>query len=159
MLEQLLGYLKNWFRVRDDVDGIHSGTYEVKGGKIVLPFIRNGQYFRVCNSVLNDGLYKMSDDGDLLDGDGKPCTLRDETFSGSVWALKIPKSVVDLSAEIATWAEQNGAVLNSPYSSESFGGYSYSKAVGVGSSSNDFVGNLPPEFANRLNQHKRIREI
>ena len=53
----------------------------------------------------------------------------DETFNGTIWALAIPPAVVDLADEISKWQEKNGEASVSPYSSESFGGYSYSKAT------------------------------
>lgn len=115
MLEQVLMNIRNWFPVKG---GIHSGTFNIKGGGITLPFLADGQYFRICGSVFNDGLHQYN----VLD-------LIDETFTGTIWALAIPKAVIDLSKEIEKWQEKNGEAVASPYSSESFGGYSYSKAT------------------------------
>ena len=39
------------------------------------------------------------------------------------------KAVIDLADEIQKWQEKNGEASVSPYQSESFGGYSYSKAT------------------------------
>lgn len=115
MLEQVLMNIRNWFTVEG---GIHSGTFSIKGGGITLPFLADGQYFRICGSVFNDGLHKY------------PATnLVDEKFSGAIWALAIPPAVVDLADEIQKWQGKNGEVASSPFSSESFGGYSYSKAT------------------------------
>ena len=115
MLEQVLMHLKNWFLVPG---GIHEGTYTIEDGGIALPFLANGQYFRICGSVFNDGLhqYPASD-------------LKAETFDGTVWALAVPQAVIDLAAEIEAWQKKNGDASVSPYQSESFGGYSYSKAT------------------------------
>ena len=115
MLEQVLMHLKNWFLVPG---GIHEGTYTIEDGGIALPFLANGQYFRICGSVFNDGLhqYPASD-------------LKAETFDGSVWALAVPKAVIDLTSEIEAWQTKNGDASVSPYQSESFGGYQYSKAT------------------------------
>ena len=115
MLEQVLMHLKNWFLVPG---GIHEGTYTIEDGGITLPFLANGQYFRICGSVFNDGLhqYPASD-------------LKAETFEGTVWALAVPQSVIDLASEIEAWKTKNGDASVSPYQSESFGGYSYSKAT------------------------------
>ena len=115
MLEQVLMHLKNWFLVPG---GIHEGTYTIEDGGITLPFLANGQYFRICGSVFNDGLhqYPASD-------------LKAETFDGSVWSLAVPQAVIELSAEIEAWQKKNGDASVSPYQSESFGGYSYSKAT------------------------------
>ena len=115
MLEQVLMHLKNWFLVPG---GIHEGTYTIEDGGITLPFLANGQYFRICGSVFNDGLHQYPA-GDL----------KTETFDGTVWALAVPQAVIDLAAEIEAWQKKNGDASVSPYQSESFGGYSYSKAT------------------------------
>ena len=115
MLEQVLMNIRNWFPVKG---GIYYGTFTIKDGGITLPFLADGQYFRICGSVFNDGLHQYN----VLD-------LVDETFTGTIWALAIPKAVIDLSKEIEKWQEKNGESASSPYSSESFGGYSYSKAT------------------------------
>ena len=115
MLEQVLMNIRNWFTVDG---GIYSGTFTIKDGGIALPFLANGQYFRICGSVFNDGLHQYN----VLD-------LTDETFNGTIWALAIPKAVIELADEIQNWQEKNGEASVSPYQSESFGGYSYSKAT------------------------------
>ena len=115
MLEQVLMNIRNWFTVEG---GIHSGTFSIKDGGITLPFLADGQYFRICGSVFNDGLHKYP-----------AADLADEKFSGAIWALAIPPAVVDLADEIQKWQEKNGEASVSPYQSESFGGYSYSKAT------------------------------
>ena len=115
MLEQVLMKISNWFPVKG---GIYSGTFTIKDGGITLPFLADGQYFRICGSVFNDGLHQYN----VLD-------LIDETFNGTIWALAIPKAVIELADEIQKWQEKNGEASVSPYQSESFGGYSYSKAT------------------------------
>jgi len=115
MLEDVLRYLKNWFLVPD---GVHYGSFTVENGGIVLPFLQEGQYFRVCGSVFNDGLYQYPATG-----------MQPENYDGTVWALAIPKAVIALANEIAEWQKKNGAAAQSPYTSESFGGYSYTKAT------------------------------
>ena len=115
MLEQVLMNIRNWFPVKG---GIYFGTFTIKDGGIALPFLANGQYFRICGSVFNDGLHQYPADD-----------LTDETFNGTIWALAIPKAVIELADEIQKWQEKNGEASVSPYQSESFGGYSYSKAT------------------------------
>ena len=115
MLEQVLMNIRRWFPVEG---GIHSGTFTIKDGGITLPFLADGQYFRIVGSVFNDGLHQYP-----------AVDLTDETFTGSVWALAIPKAVIELADEIQKWQEKNGEASVSPYQSESFGGYSYSKAT------------------------------
>ena len=115
MLEQVLMNIRNWFPVKG---GIHSGTFTIKDGGVTLPFLADGQYFRICGSVFNDGLHQYPA-GDL----------KAETFDGTVWALAIPQAVIDLAAEIEAWQKKNGEAATGIYQSESFGGYSYSKAT------------------------------
>ena len=139
MLEIVLKHLNNWFLMPD---GIHFSMFTVQDGSITLPFLRTGQYFRVVGSVFNDGLYKYP-----------AYNLTDETFDGAVWALAVPKEVVALANEIAEWNEKNGAP--GPFTSESFGGYSYNKATNA---SGVAVG-WQDVFKSRLNAWRRIGGI
>lgn len=141
MLEQVLRHLNNWFLV-----DIHEGTFTVENGSIALPFLQNGQYFRVCGSVFNDGLHQY------------PATdLTDETFTGTVWALAVPKAVVSLAEDIAAWQEKNGEAVASPYQSESFGGYSYTKRS-AGSDSGTLNG-WQDAFRGRLNDWRKLKGV
>ena len=139
MLEQVLMHLKNWFLVPG---GIHEGTYTIEDGGIALPFLANGQYFRICGSVFNDGLHQY------------PATdLKAETFEGTVWALAVPQSVIELAAEIESWQTKNGDASVSPYQSESFGGYSYSKAT---DSASGGAVTWQTAFRSRLNAWRKL---
>ena len=143
MLEQILKELRNWFQRE-----IVPGTYAIQDGGIALPFLRDGQYFRICGSAFNDGLHRYEPD---MDG------LTDEAFDGTVWALAVPKAVVELAGEIEAWREKYGAVMDSPYASESFGGYSYTKASGAGDSAGS--GGWQAAFRDRLDPYRRLREL
>lgn len=140
MLEQVLTHLHNWFQ-RD----IFPGTYVIQGGSIALPFLLEGQYFRICGSVFNDGLHRYGPDMPLLE---------DEIFKGTIWVLAIPRTVVELADEIAVWQEKYKDILDSPYTSESFGGYAYSK-----SSAGDGSGGWQAAFRARLNPYRKLREL
>lgn len=148
MLEQILTELHNWFRVRDGADGIHHGTYTIEDGRIALPFLRDGQYFRMMGSVFNDGLHRYGPD---------MAALEDETFDGTIWAMAVPKAVVELVGEIEAWQKKYGAVIDSPYTSESFGGYSYTKQSGAGDSTGS--GGWQAAFRARLDPYRKLREI
>ena len=139
MLEQVLMHLKNWFLVPG---GIHEGTYTIEDGGITLPFLANGQYFRIYGSVFNDGLhqYPASD-------------LKAETFEGNVWALAVPQAVIELASEIEAWQKKNGDASVSPYQSESFGGYSYSKAT---DSASGGAVTWKSAFRSRLNAWRKL---
>lgn len=143
MLEQLLMCLNNWFLLPG---GVHAGTYSAEQGSITLPFLRDGQYFRICGSVFNDGLHQYP-----------AVDLTEETFTGSVWALAVPKAVIDLSVEIEAWQEKNGEAAASPYQSESFGGYSYTKRS-AGSDSGTLNG-WQDAFRSRLSAWRKIKGV
>lgn len=115
MLEKVLIHIHNWFE-----DSVRPGNWEVIGGSLDLPFLQEGQYYRITGSVFNDGLHKYPDND-----------LTDEQFSGIIYGLAIPKAVIELAQEIEEWETENKKMLDSPYQSESFGGYSYSKGSGV----------------------------
>lgn len=141
MLEQVLRHLNNWFLV-----DIHRGVFTVEKGSITLPFLQNNQYFRVCGSVFNDGLHQYP-----------AVDLTDETFTGTVWALAVPKAVVTLSEDIAAWEKKNGEAVASPYQSESFGGYSYTKR----SAGNDggALNGWQDVFRGRLNDWRKLKGV
>ena len=119
MLEQILDYIHNYFEKE-----IIRGSFTISDGSLNVDFLQNGQYFRVRGSVFNDGIHKY------------PSTdLVDEVFDGEVWSLAVPPAVLRTVQEIEAWESKYGESALSPYSSESFGGYSYTKSVGNGSGS------------------------
>lgn len=134
MIDELCASLHNYFAV-----DIVPSEYTVNDGEITLPFLAAGQFFRVVGSVFCDGVYRC--------GDKLPA---DETFDGAIWAMAIPPALEAIAAEIEEWKAKNADVLASPYQSESFGGYSYSK--GTGSDSASWQG----AFASRLNRWRKI---
>lgn len=143
MLEQILSYLRNWFQI-----GIYSGTYTIQDGGITLPFLTDGQYFRIIGSIFSDGLHRYGPDMECL---------RDETFDGTIWALAVPREVIDLAGEIEAWQEKYKDTVESPYTSESFGGYAYTKASGAGDGAGS--GSWQAAFRPRLNRWRKLREI
>lgn len=139
MLTELCGVLRNWF----ETDRI-SGTYTVENGSITLSFLQNGQFFRVVGSVFNDGVHQYPD-----------YAMADETFDGSIWPMSVPPALICLGEEIKAWQEKNGDIAASPYTSESFGGYSYSKSTS-GSATGAGVVTWQSVFKSRLNQWRKI---
>lgn len=95
------------------------GKFEITDGNIDLNKydIQEGQYIRIVGSVFNDGVHKYPIPPNE--------TLVDEMFDGSIWAMAVPSSVIAQMEEINQWLQENQSTLNSPYQSESFGGYSY----------------------------------
>lgn len=142
MLTELCAELNNYFLTHKEAD-IHPGSYVIEGGAIALPdgLAIPGQYIRIVGSRLNDGVYQYPVTG-----------LSDEAFEGAVWAMSVPPTIVALAEEIAGWVEANGNAIAGPYVSESFGGYSYSKA----SSKSGGAYGWQDQFATRLNPYRRL---
>lgn len=153
MLTELCGYLKNWFEKEKCYgDFVIAGNNITFADGTLLP-LQEGQHFRVIGSVFNDGVYISP-----VAGEQSPAPLKDETFNGSVWCLAIPPDVLSLAEEISAWrAKYEGAdsAMMSPFNSESFGGYSYSKAVGSGTSG-AAVNSWQSAFASRLTRYRKI---
>ena len=125
MLQQICEYIHNYF-----IKTPYCGEYEIADGMISLPLL-DGQRFLIHGSALNDGVYTYHDTGIKNDDDTDLAGLQDETWAGTICALAVPPAVIALSAEVNAWVEANGAVVNSPYTSESvLGVYSYTKSSG-----------------------------
>ena len=141
MLEEILNYIHNYFEKE-----IVPGTFTIDSGSIQLDFLQNNQYFRIVGSVFNDGIYQYPVDN-----------LINETFTGEIWAMAVPPSVIALLADIDNWVDKYGEVMNGPYQSESFGGYSYTKKSSGGQSN---IGNDASDwrsvFRSRLNHWRKI---
>lgn len=137
--------LHNWF----DVDRIF-GTFTISNGELIVPngYLRNNQYFRIVGSVFNDGVYKYPAND-----------LTDEAFQGAVWAMAVPPSALALFNTIKEWDAKyaNDEVANSPYQSESFGGYSYSKGYNSSVNGSDTTVCWQKQFKSRLNKWRRLR--
>lgn len=142
MLTELCQELRNWFEREK-----FFGTFTIEDGQIDVPdgSLQSGQYFRIVGSVFNDGVHQYGTD-----------ELHDEVFVGAVWSMAIPPVVIDLSERISEWVTKYGDSVSSPYSSESFGGYSYQKAsVGQGNA-NSINPTWQSIFANELNRWRKI---
>lgn len=127
MLTQICQYLRNWFDKKLDGTSYpkYDGTFMINEGEIVSEF-ETGQYIRIIGSMFNDGVHRVGDGG-----------LTDETFKGEIWLMSIPKPVIEAAKWAVAWLEVNGGAdssANSPFTSESFGGYSYSKGASANGS-------------------------
>lgn len=137
MLYEVLRYLRNFF------PGFQwfVNDCEIKDGVIELSGLNVGQYFMIEGSRLNDGIWRYKVD-----------SLKDETFDGWITELRIPDSLISLASEIETWQAENSKAVESPYQSESFGGYSYTKASGNGGKSFGWQ----DAFYSRLKVYKKL---
>lgn len=137
MIDMICGEIRNYFE-RD----IRRGDFEIQGG-VLSPsdFLLNGQYFRVVGSVFNDGVHQFPAD-----------ELTDEVFTGEVWAMAVPPSVIALADDIKAYVESDAAKPTA-YVSESFGGYTYTRATDAnGVTANEWE----KVFAKRLNRWRKI---
>ena len=138
MLTEICTHLHNFF-VKSEEDKHYQKAIEIKNGVLTPSFnIKPNQYYRIIGSTFNDGVHRFGDATDVL---------VDETFDGSVWLMSVPKSFLDLVAEIEDYQEKYGQAT--PYVSESFGGYSYSKSDGAATS-------WQHAFSTRLNAWRQI---
>ena len=126
----------------------HKGVFTISDHTISpLDFLVENQYFRIVGGA-NEGVY--CNNAESL------AVLTDETFEGEIWEMSVPRAFIALCNDIAAWREVNEAVTSdnmSPYNSESYGGYSYSKGSNSNGGSN---ATWQTQFFKRLNAWKRI---
>lgn len=150
MLTQICQYLRNWFE-RERL----TGTFAVVDGELTAEdvrlsdFLQDGQYYRVIGSVFNDGVHKYGE------------KLTDEkAFDGAVVSMGVPPALLALAADIEAWQAKYGgadSAAMSPYGSESFGGYSYSKSGSASANgSTSAVSTWQSVFAARLAPWRKI---
>lgn len=143
MLSELCHELNNWF----DKERI-IGDVTIEDGKVTdslfLSKIQPNQYFRIVGSIFNDGVWKYGEANNLVN----------EVFNGAVWLLAIPQEVVNLSNDIDTWKSKYMTLDSpamSPFTSESFGGYAYSK-----NASSESGISWQSNFKSQLNKWRKI---
>ena len=129
------------------------GEFEITGGEIQLPegTLKDGQFFRIKNSDLNDGvhLYPATD-------------LKDETFTGQIWPMAVPQAAMDLAEAIREWRtkyEGADSIAQSPFTSESFSKYSYTKSTGGSANGSDDKSTWQGQFKNQLDIYRRAWNI
>lgn len=148
MLTELCKEINNWFNYNQPK---YFGDFVISEGEVVGDYgLQEGQYYRIVGSLFNDGVHMYGED-----------ELTDEMFNGALWAMAVPSDVIALAAEIDAWKAKYQSLDSpsmSPYNSESFGGYSYTKSSGASSSGNvDLSGTWQGTFADRLNHWRKIR--
>lgn len=138
MLNELCLELNNFFEYARYI-----GEVTIENGNVQTELLQDGQYFRIVGSVFNDGVYQYPESD-----------LHDETYYGGLWAMAVPKEVIALADEIAEWGEKYQSVESmSPYTAESFGGYSYQKAT----NQNGGTVTWKDVFADRLKGWRKLK--
>lgn len=143
ILSEVCEYLNNYFWQKKI-----TGAFTIEEGSIQIPALKEGQYFRIIGSTFNDGvhLYPATD-------------LTDEEFEGAIWAMAVPSTVIAIASDIKEWQTLYGGADSSamsPFNSESFGGYSYSKS-GSGNENSGSNASWQDVFGGRLNKYRRLR--
>ena len=143
-LSSVMGECKNWF-----IRVTRMGNFTISGGVLTGAegLLMPGQYYRIVGSVFNDGVFRYGGYGVADD------TLTDEAFSGRVDALAPPPDFLALASDIDHWQAQYGAVAASPYSSEHFKDYDYTKASGVAESG---FGGWEAMFRAKLARYRKL---
>lgn len=140
-IDTVCGELHNYFEDKRVID-----DYTIENGTIALPFLVDGQYYRITGSKFNDGVYIYHEEPT------EEPELTDETFHGGIWAMNLPKAFIELCKEIKDYSESEAA-QPSPYTSENISGfYSYTKAS-ISESSWQNV------FKNRLSRWRKAANI
>ena len=150
MLTEICQYLKNWFNRKPDGTDYpkYTGDFVIADGEINIDELAEGQYFRIIGSLFNDGVHQY--------GTGE---LKDEEFEGEVWSMGVPPEVVALANNIDAWMQKYGdvdSVAMSPYQSESFDGYSYTKQQGYASTGGGMLTSWNAVFSSRLAPWRKL---
>ena len=135
MLFEIMRHIRNFFATDKSVEG----ALAIEDGTMSLPFALDGQYVLIEGSALNDGVYKAPLEN-----------LTDEKFNGRIVALAVPGEFLELVEEIKAYNEKSKE--SGIYQSESFGGYSYSKATGR----NGGVATWQDAYRSRLNVWRKL---
>lgn len=147
-LTELCQELRNWFVRERHIGWIEiTATGELTCDGKQIPLAAN-QYYRVIGSIFADGVHRYPD-----------TTAIYETFSGAVWSMAVPAPVIKLADEIAAWRakyETPEAESMSPFMSESFGGYSYSKGSSYTGTGSGGGTSWRSTFASRLNPWRKL---
>lgn len=143
ILTEVCEYLNNYFWEKKIV-----GKFLIHDGDISINGIKEGQYFRIIGSTFNDGvhIYPATD-------------LKDEEFTGSIWTMAVPATVIAISSDIGKWQDEYGSADSaamSPFNSESFSTYSYSKS-GSGNANSGSNITWQDVFGGRLNKYRKLR--
>lgn len=113
---------------RHFIRSFYEREFDIVGGAIAGIQPKAHELVIIKGSANHDGLWKVEAGADdsavLVDADA----LGDETFVGKVFLVSPPLVFRDMCEGIDKWLEKNP---DSPMTSESFGGYSYTRATGA----------------------------
>lgn len=141
MLEQVLDHIHNYFYTGNAI----KGTFTVRNGELQLDGLLPGQYFHITGSVFNDGIHEYP-----------AYYLTDETFTGTIYPMAVPKTLLNIITEIEGWVDKFGDVMDSPYQSEEvIGVYRYQRGTS-NLKGGESVSDWQTIFAKRLNAWRKV---
>lgn len=147
MIDRVCDTIHNYFTRKDNRELARwHGEFTIEDGALTIEGLKNGNYFLIRGSDYNDGVHQYPADD-----------MTDETFTGTIFKMAPPKSFLALVDEISAWDEKYSAAVNSPYSSESFNGYSYVKA-GTDNRSGSTTPTWQSTFSARLDAWRKLYE-
>lgn len=154
MIEQVCAHIHNYFET-DDLTGqrlIYPGTYTIENGSITLPFLDDGQYFRIFGSKKNNGVHQYH----ATLEEGEESDLKDETFDGVIWEMRPPQEFLDIVSEISDWMDKYGDTMKNPYQSEDvIGVYRYTKMTS-GKVTGDYIATWQNVFKDQLKEWRKL---
>jgi len=154
MISAVCAHIHNYFEV-DDATGerlIYPGTYTIENGSITLPFLDDGQYFRVFGSKKNNGIHQYH----VTLEEGQESDLHDETFTGVIWEMRPPQEYLELVSEISDWMDKYGDTMKNPYQSEDvIGVYRYTKMTS-GKVTGDYIATWQNVYKDQLNEWRKL---
>ncbi len=127
--------------------GYRATNYSISGG-VISPndVLRPGMWIHISGSFFWDGVWKIGEGWKL---EGAKDDAPDDAFYGKIYFLAPPHEFLILCEEIATYTQKSAV---SPYQSETFGEYSYTKATGK----NGGILSWQEAFADRLRPYRRM---
>lgn len=144
VLDEVCAEIRNYFTEDEDK---HIGKFTIEDGVLSpLPDFTQTTLIRISGSRYNDGVHYSNE------------PLVDETFKGGVWIMSPPPAFLELVKEIEVWQKKNGdadSAAMSPFQSESFGGYSYSKPSTSAGDAKSVT--WQTAYANRLKLYRKAR--
>lgn len=149
MMEQVCAHIHNYFtRKSGKALARATGTFTIEDGTIEFDFLKPGNMFLIRGSDFNDGIHEY------------PATdLNDETFDGAIYKMAPDAAFIALCDDISQWQDKYGKTVNSPFQSESFAGYSYTKANGTSNRSGTAETiTWQTTFKPRLDQWRKLNE-
>ena len=145
----VLRHLRNAFET-----GKENGDFTITDGKVALAeTYLSGEWVAITGSRLNDGIYRIKFDAGeylLTNGTDNELAVEDESFTGSVWRLGLPKDLIDLCKDVQAWLDSSaGQPGAGAITSESVVGFYSVKFATPKEGGNS--GGWESAFANRIN--------